>query len=286
MDKIVVDTINEALISRATHGFTRTASWLEVRNGEVGRIKTGPCHSELGNDGGCEYVVNFFQHKYEESHGAGKWSDTTDEEKIMFLDWLANRSPYNDAFFEKDASKMLSWGFCLMTGDVAGNVMGGAVVATRRLWEYTNVLVVWCDLVRSGVEESLAFCLAHHLNGNASREGTYNWLNGGAGHVTLDTYPMTTTTVHNFVTEDAVEYTGKFSKTGNYREYSDMFHGGVVGRNHPPIRNFMTALPLDNGSVDANPFANKRNAYRKPYEQAIKDVVNIIPELKKACDLP
>lgn len=280
MSELVADTINEGLILRATREFKRTASWFVVRNNTINDMETGPCHSHLGDHGdGISMVVNFFQHNYEESHGAGKWSDTTDEEKVMFIDWLANRSPYKDAFLEKDANKMVKWGFCLMTGDCPGNAMGGAVVATRRLWEYTNVLVAWCDLVRGGMNEGVAYCMAHFITGKADKTGKFSWNCNGTGHVTLDTGRIYTDTIHNFVTLENVDWTSKFNKTGNYRSYSDMFTRG--GK---PIRDIIRTLPKS-GKSDANPFAQAAAVYSKDYQSAIADMLSLSSTLMKECKL-
>lgn len=282
-DNFVAEVVNDALLVLAMGKgcLTETASWIEAGEGTICTLSKGPCHSGLGNSANCpEVVINFLQTNYRQSHGPGGWEATTHAEKVMFLDWLMNESPYKDAFYWKDAEQALTMGFCVMDGNCPGNVMGGGVVATRRLWEHTLVLSAWCSLVSGGMDKHIAYPIAHVMIGRTDKEGKFTWNGAGCGHVTIDAHVFGYEAMNKFRNHD-YNKTMQFKKSCNYRSYSDMF--GTAGRNEETIGGLNKYMPK--GGVVNNPFANGAVQYSASYDKAIEDMLSIIPIINKKCGI-
>lgn len=280
----VVEAINEALIIvRRGEGFKNTASWMEAGKGTCGSHSTGPCHSGLGNQHNHpEIVINFLQKDYAQSHGAGGWDKTTDEEKLLYLDWLMNESPYKDSFLKKDAAQALNWGFCVMNGNCAGNIMGAGVVATRRLWEHTLVLSAWAALVKGGMPKNMAYPIAHCMLGSVSKTGNFSWYNQGCGHVTIDAWKFPFTALKKFIDNTPDLLTERFCVSGSYRSYGDMF--GFTNSDKGSITYLNRHMPKG-GEKNSNVFAKKAEGYSAPFDKAIKDMLSLIPLINEKCGI-
>jgi hypothetical protein len=285
MEELLAMSVNKAvlLVSTGENKLARTASWLKVNlaGDEVNGYETGPCHSDLGEWGeGHDYVINFFQVNYEESHGPGKWSHSTHEDRVAFMDWLANRSPYKEGFYDRCAETMLERGFAILNGSAPGNVLGGAAVAQRRLWEHTQTFTAWCDLVKAGVGENEAFLLGHCLQGSTNRKGMFSWGNTGTGHTTINPCELGGKAWKNFCGDKWASNEKSYLSTGTYTGYSAMF-GQSRGS---PLLTTIRELLADKvkGAKDNNPFRKPGVAnYSKKYGGAISDLVGIYPDLLK-----
>ena len=241
------------------------------------------CHAGLyaGSAKGCLGVINCLVKNYDSGHGPGEWSDTTDEEKIMFLDWLARRSPYKTAFVSKKATKILERGAALLTSEAPGNVLGGACVSMRRLWEHTIVLQVWCDLVKAGVGENLAYVLGHLAAG--SRDKGLNWGNFSGWHVAINSRSWTTGQVKNFVEGNLVGVTKKYSESGDYNDYS-MYLFKAPGGN---LRFIHEEFPYSKPQATTNPFhkAVDNGVVTMNYDDAIATMSEFQQHILKVCEI-
>lgn len=261
----------------------RTAYYGYFHEGAKGNtISTNTaCHASLYCNGAKNSigVVNCLVKNYDQNHGPGKWADTTDEEKIMFLDWLAKRSPYKSAFVSKSAKKILKQGAALLTSEAPGNVLGGACVSMRRLWEHTIVLQVWCDLVKAGVGENLAYVLAHCAAG--SRTNGLNWGNFAGWHVAINTNSWTTGQIKNFVEGRLIGATKKYSETGDYNGYSmNLFKAAGGG-----LRFIHEGFPYSKAQTSSNPFhkAIDHGVVTMSYDDAIAAMVEFQHHILKVC---
>ena len=96
-----------------------------------------------------------------------------------WLDYVMNRSPYACAFFEKDVEK--AWEehcVVLYVKNIPGNLVQGALIATRMTWEYGRVVNSFAAMVDRGVEETTAFMVAHVL---VSKPGSTDFYAEGNG---------------------------------------------------------------------------------------------------------
>ena len=199
-------------------------------------------------------VASGIQKLYRESHGPGKWSDSTYKEKVAYLDWLMKRSPYAPAFIYKDAKRAMTDLAVLVTADCCVRTMAAALVASRRIWEHTNVLIVFSALVKRGVPENLAYLLGHCASFNkGKKDGVFVWDGVQAGHCSIDSYALTSGSVKNFITNNRV---GAIDTYKNYMNYDGYGQGlfGTEGKNFVDFLRTKFPAPV-NGVVVNNPFA-------------------------------
>lgn len=149
------------------------------------------------------------------------------EVEHWFVDYLLNRSAYKDAFITKDAAVALEEQMVVMDGEQPGNLVGGAAVALRRLWEHVYVARSAYDLAQQGVNEDLAFAIGHTIqapseikdNTNVSWSANLNW------HTSLDPGCLSFRGLANLIAHK-FKPTEKYITSGNYRYYSGMFSDG------------------------------------------------------------
>ena len=199
-------------------------------------------------------VASGIQKLYQESHGPGKWSDSTYKEKVAYLDWLMKRSPYAPAFIYKDAKRAMTDLAVLVTADCCVRTMAAALVASRRIWEHTNVLIVFSALVKRGVPESLAYLLGHCASFNKSKkDGVFVWDGVQAGHCSIDSYVLASGSVKNFITNNRV---GTIDTYKNYKCYDGYGQGlfGTEGDNFVSFLRSKFPAPVNEVKVN-NPFA-------------------------------
>ena len=242
-----------------------------------------PCHGALSYPtykGLRIGVVSGLQEKYKQSHGPGKWSDTTDAEKVMYLDWLLKRSPYASAFLYKSGRNALKNKCVVVRANVPSNVMAGGLVASRRLWEYSNIAVVWCDLVKEGVDESLAFYLAHLARSCPTRKGSISWDSVDTGHKSLDACYMSAKDVKRLLDNTPVTLNDNWDVNAYYQGYSGMFtkdraRGAEILGTRISTLFDKAAVPVD--VKNNNPFLAAGVVRRVPYAEGIK----VMAELAK-----
>jgi hypothetical protein len=182
-----------------------------------GVYSTTVCHAGLSQENHPLVIVNFNQTHYAQSHGPGYWTDTTDEMKEAFLDWLMNRSAYAKAFITKDPKEQLAQGYSLLRTDVYGHTLGAACVAQRNMWEHTSILVAWYDLVKAGTPEDMAFFVAHMMSFNKDKNGGVGF-NATRGHVVLDSGSFYKKNLHNFL-GNTPRVTEMFLESHDYGQY-------------------------------------------------------------------
>lgn len=157
-----------------------------------------------------------------------------EDEAFLFLDWLLNRSPYASTFITKDAMECIRTKTTISYSDVPANLMAAGQVASRRLWEYAYVARAFADLVKTGVNENLAFYLGHIFSGNFNRSGKCNWSASTAGHCSINPSAFDKKGLVNFLDGKPLNLTTNYSKNTDYGGYDDMFsrkfhsYGGVV----------------------------------------------------------
>lgn len=217
-------------------------------------------------------VASGIQKLYRESHGPGKWSDSTYKEKVAYLDWLMKRSPYASAFIYKDAKRAMTDLAVLVTADCCVRTMAAALVASRRIWEHTNVLIVFSALVKRGVPESLAYLLGHcALFDKQNKKGTFVWGDAQAGHCSIDGYALTSGSVKNFITNNRVGAVDNYKNYERYDGYGRVLFG-TEGDNFVSFLQKKFPAPVNEVVVN-NPFAvSKKKAH------AFESAMNITAE--------
>jgi hypothetical protein len=152
-------------------------------------------------------------------HACGYTKGLTGEEAVKFLDYLANRSPYADAFLMKDADFM--WGIKTMAFDPAcwGNLMVGGMIAARSVYHVQPIVKVWCALTDAGMNEELALFIATGCHFKATGNGfdikavasqSYT------GHAHLNTNAFDLQSLWNFLDKDPKFLTPPFVENNKY----------------------------------------------------------------------
>lgn len=251
---------------------------------EMGKV----CHAFLAYTGAIERiaVISGIQDNYKESHGPGKWDDSTEQEKIQFLDWLMNRSPYRSVFMYKGAKTALKNKAVVVHTDVSARLMAGALVSTRRMWEHTHAIIVFSALVKRGVPENLAFLLGHMCSFDKGKldSTSFSWAGGLSGHCSIDGYKVGKTGCRNFCKGSVVEQGQKYTNYTNYDGYSHFLFGLQHGENMMDL--LQTKFPKAKQPVKPanNPFAPVPRASHT-FESAMDTMGEWWPEIYKWCGI-
>lgn len=84
--------------------------------------------------------------------------------KVEYLRWLTYKSAYAKFFVKKGGKAVHNAGMVVCKPSVGGsNILAGALIAHRYIWEYPTVIMVWHYLVKHGVDPSIAFYHAHQV---------------------------------------------------------------------------------------------------------------------------
>lgn len=153
----------------------------------------------------------------------------SEEEALMFLDWLLNRSPYASTFVTKSAHEAIYYKATISDAFTPSNLMAAGMVSSRRLWEYAFVTRVFCDLVKVGVNENLAYWLGHIAAGAFNRSGSFNWGTGKAGHCSVDTYISNPASLKAFLEHKPANLNKTYNESMWYNSYHEMFGEGTGG---------------------------------------------------------
>ena len=170
------------------------------RKGKTARGR-GACHAALGNNykrtyQGALSVVSLITVDRLEGRRIAKGYTTP------YYRWLLNVSPWASVFITKCPKEAMKKGVILRT-DVPSNLLGGALIASRYGWEGQGSgfapkqqVYTWGQLRKRGVDESLAFLMAHQAR---PRNGQLFWDNTNGGHEALSLTQMSRTSVTSFL---------------------------------------------------------------------------------------
>lgn len=139
----------------------------------------------------------------------------TNEDIIVYYDWLFNRSPLRSAFLTKKADKALDRGYVITSCKPAANLMQSANVALRQPWEQHSIVVdVFAGLVRAGVNENLAFVLSHYVNYDRNNP-TLNSAPGGM-HRVFDWNMASKESVSRWINDELTNRTESYRTNNNF----------------------------------------------------------------------
>jgi hypothetical protein len=251
------------------------------------------CYSGLGRDykaplGAVALVIGIT----EEYAG----HTTPHELRLPYLDWVLNESPWAASFVTKSAAQCLRMHTVVQDTTVPGNLMVGGSVAIRRMWEQTSIFYLWNDLVKAGVNKTLAYILAHigYADNSQGRATTLSWsvLHEG-GHMNLAIQKLSMSYALNFM-KGVYWADNSYHSHLVYTGYSHMFG---VGENKNPTpfvawvkKTFQKFVEEVEGEVKAkavvNPFAAAMSAKKTPtqtlkYSVAIERMAAFAPLILK-----
>lgn len=165
------------------------------------------CHYELKEHSGIHYILS----------GCRKDERLTDVEYKAYITYLTVHSPYKDAFLVKNADWIMENGYVL-TGNVSAQVLAGACIATRQVWEYNIFVKAFIALAEKGVPLNLAFLFGNFA---VSRGDTkIAWGAGGTGHSVFSMAYFGDKEMVNF-------HEGKVKEENKKPYYEDSDYNGV-----------------------------------------------------------
>lgn len=191
-----------------------------------------------------------------------------EDEALLYLDWLLNRSPYSEVFITKSPHEALATKMIIADGSKPSNLMAAGLVASRRLWEYSYIARVFCDLAKAGVNEDLAYYLGHISSTSFDTKGNFNWGTYKSGHCSLNPGVFGPKELKNFIDHKPISLNKPYSESSDYDGYDGMYGtnrgdhiGGWIHKNFPYG---------DNDKKGVNPFAAAGKVKTCSYEHAIK----------------
>lgn len=144
---------------------------------------------------------------------------------LKYLEWLMNHSVYSECFVTKSGMEAVLSGIILRT-NIPANLLVAALIATRYPWEHSlTFYFYWCQLVKRGVDKSLAFLAAHCVK--EPTEGFYRFDNTPTVHVSIDTLEIGRRGIKLFIKKDYSKclLNPFYYRELNYRDVSKMFPG-------------------------------------------------------------
>lgn len=183
----------------------------------------GPCHGALSQSSlrsYCSGIIKAYSPEYILSSVQNLLVPQADAE--MFIEWLVQRSPYQEAFITKDVKDILKYGYVCRT-DLPNTFVAGALIASRFITEsYNDSIVkrfkVFKKFTEAGISETEAFLFAHSfvLNNKAGGRWEVEVSNLSSGHAAIDLGGRGLTYAKNFLNANIADKRGTFKERMGY----------------------------------------------------------------------
>lgn len=183
-----------------------------------------------------------------------------DEIEVAYLHYLANVSPYKDAFISKDGKKMWEDKYVFFTPDIAGNMLCAAMCAVRMIVEYPWIPVVWNELVKNDVDPDIAYIHAYQIT--VSDDGKVN-IKFTASHSSWAGGTFSKQAALNFIKHNPVGIKDK--NYNDYRQYNGMCY--LFGDNFPEY------VPWQ-GAANSFLFSSLNSVYNNSKDELKKGNIN------------
>ncbi len=175
-----------------------------------------------------------------------------------YLEWLVNASPYREVFYKQAGVDVLGQGYVIADALAPANLLAGALVASRRVWEFNTVVHTMHGLRERGVSANLAWVVAHAGPGS-SGEPDHMYLNPRDDcHQSCRTKGMTDSALRDWAggqlaNTSLVYDRGPYDEERCYSGYSAMFNYGVGGKIQRLMDEWMFGRRKGD-AVNLNPF--------------------------------
>ena len=174
------------------------------------------------------------------------YEDNLDQYAVNYLDWLFNRSPYSSCIATGDAKEVYRKGYYILKGESPSNLVGGAMVAVRMLWERPFIVKTWNVLVGMGVDENLSFVIAHSFNIKGGKLGDLEQL---FGHIAINVYSMDVSDVKLFLSNSPISLNDPLKQNSRYDGLNRLFSKGnqqLEGTSFPrKMRAYLSKINFD-----------------------------------------
>ena len=166
------------------------------------------------------------------------------------VEYLVNESPWGDGHLVKDVDFLLENNCYVITPKAIANVMVGAAIACRFMWENTENHKVFFDAVEEGCNPDLAWRLAHIYYKSSDDKYT----RGAANHVgsPIRSCSNITNYVAHKITSTGVRSIQSYLEVGSYgginsmwgRDNADRFDEELIFQKEKTKYIFFNALAI------------------------------------------
>ena len=209
-------------------------------NGELQyyELGSGPCHGALSQSSlrsYCSGIIKDYEPEYILSSVQRLLVPQADAE--MFIEWLVQRSPYQEAFITKDVKDILKYGYVCRT-DLPNTFVAGALIASRFITENYNDWIVerfkvFKKFIEAGISETEAFLFAHSFGLKTKAGGKWEMevSNLSSGHAAIDLGNRGLTYAKNFLTANIADKRLTFKERCGYESGIFSVWGGTEVKN-------------------------------------------------------
>jgi len=188
-----------------------------------------PCHASLkrfASEGAREGLVDL-QYVLDSYHKAGSGCFTNEQEEVAYIDYLANRSPWREAFLTKNANTIHKEG-AVLSAEVPANVVGAACIAGRQLWEYSYSIKAFNDLVEKDMKESVAFLVCLSLHRTELDKDKVHIITCGENHMVVTQELGVGGGYKNFLDDNIITRRTLLKENGDYYGINSMFSDNKI----------------------------------------------------------
>lgn len=238
IDKVLEDVIKER------PGFREMKSVCNYRTVDFdGRVTldlpNAACYAYLRTlSSGTIVILN----QMTEFSGVSPLKQSVKDCQKMFYSWLANRSPWKNAFISKDVDAVMDTGWMAVQTSQPANYVVGALITTRNMWETPNVMFGWVKLVEAGCDEDLAWIISHSCMG-LLHENVLIQNHPYHGHISIGLEILYLPNLSNFLKGKIVCPLTLFKDNPNYMAINEMW-GLAYGQR---LSNLLDRFGIQNG---------------------------------------
>lgn len=183
----------------------------------IDRSFSAACHASLSRSKGGKWVISGLKSLKKCNSNGGV---LTQKEYDDHINWLVNDSPFAKAFAVKSLEWIKANGF-ILTGDISAQLLCGACIATRQLWEYPQFVKAWYGLAEQGIPMNLAYVFGSYAVTNGKDWG---WGAGNTGHTVFNLSIMGDEQLVNFNDGKAVKQNKEpYTEKGNYYGVNELW---------------------------------------------------------------
>ena len=145
------------------------ASYISLLEDGTTRIQLyGACHVGLGS--GTSSPVTLIISKVRRKENV----DTPCPIAFSYIKWLITDSPWANVFLNPTVKSVFEDGAMIRT-DIPSNHMMQAIQCTRYIWDRNYRIQPWSNLVKRGINPTLAFMMGHFFRHDCSNKKYYEW---------------------------------------------------------------------------------------------------------------
>lgn len=209
---------------------------------------------------------------------------------VTYYNWLFNESPMSEVFISKDAEQTIEDGFIILNTESPMNVTIGACIMTRHLWETSELIEKWSDLVEAGVNKDGAFVLAHAIYREGRGYACISTRCENSNHTifggNLYSSALTNFIEHKFPGASKPSYLKcVLREYGMHTQISDIFttlRGPKIRDALPKWREMVAEeVKSEVGVINDNPFYSSKDYKAYKYKELIAALAKLYPRILK-----